>query len=62
MTICLVFISYNRLDYIKPAFASVLGYPREEFSLTTWENSLFSARYIDLENNLFYNDSGAHNG
>lgn len=39
MTICLVFISYNRLDYTKPAFASVLGEAREEFSLTIWDNA-----------------------
>ena len=39
MTIDLVFISYNRLDYTKLALASVLADPTEEFSLTIWDNA-----------------------
>lgn len=38
MTIDLIFISYNRLDYTKLALASVLADPTEEFSLTIWDN------------------------
>jgi GT2 family glycosyltransferase len=38
MTIHLVFITYNRLDYTKLALASVLADPAEEFSLTIWDN------------------------
>ncbi len=39
MTIDLVFITYNRLDYTKLALASVLADPTEEFSLTIWDNA-----------------------
>ena len=39
MTIHLVFITYNRLDYTKLALASVLAEPTEEFSLTIWDNA-----------------------
>jgi len=38
MTIDLVFITYNRLEYSKLALASVLADPTEEFSLTIWDN------------------------
>lgn len=38
MTIDLVFITYNRLEYTKLALASVLADPTEEFSLTLWDN------------------------
>ena len=39
MTIDLIFITYNRLDYTKLALASVLADPSEEFSLTIWDNA-----------------------
>jgi glycosyltransferase involved in cell wall biosynthesis len=39
MTIDLVFITYNRLEYTKLALASVLADPTEEFSLTIWDNA-----------------------
>lgn len=39
MTIDLVFITYNRLEYTKLALASVLAEPTEEFSLTIWDNA-----------------------
>jgi len=38
MTIDLLFITYNRLEYTKLALASVLADPEEEFSLTIWDN------------------------
>ena len=38
MTIDLIFISYNRLEYTKLSLASVLAEPKEEFSLTIWDN------------------------
>lgn len=38
MTIDLIFISYNRLEYTKLALESVLSDPTEEFSLTIWDN------------------------
>lgn len=39
LTIDLLFITYNRLHYTKPALASVLADPSEEFSLTIWDNA-----------------------
>ena len=39
MTIDLVFITYQRLEYTKLALASVLADPTEEFSLTIWDNA-----------------------
>jgi len=39
MTIDLVFITYNRLEYTKLSLASVLADPTEEFSLTIWDNA-----------------------
>ena len=39
MTIDLVFITFNRLDYTKLALPSVLAEPTEEFSLTIWDNA-----------------------
>lgn len=39
MTIDLIFIAYNRLEYTKLALASVLADPTEEFSLTIWDNA-----------------------
>lgn len=38
MTIDLIFIAYNRLDYTKLALTSLLSDPTEEFSLTLWDN------------------------
>jgi glycosyltransferase involved in cell wall biosynthesis len=39
MTIELVFITYQRLEYTKLALASVLADPTEEFALTIWDNA-----------------------
>jgi len=39
MTIDLVFVTHNRLEYTKLALASVLADPSEEFSLTIWDNA-----------------------
>lgn len=39
MTIDLVFITYNRLEYTKLALASVLAGSTDEFSLTIWDNN-----------------------
>jgi hypothetical protein len=38
MTIDLLFLAYNRLDYTKLALSSLLADPTEEFSLTIWDN------------------------
>lgn len=46
MTIDLVFITYNRLDYTKLALASVLADPREDFSLTIWDNASTDGRSL----------------
>ena len=39
MTIDLVFITYDRLEYTKLSLASVLADPSEQFSLTIWDNA-----------------------
>ncbi|UCG57797.1 MAG: glycosyltransferase [Phycisphaerales bacterium] len=39
MTVDLIFISYNRLEYTKLALASVLADPTEQFNLTIWDNA-----------------------
>lgn len=39
MTIDLIFLTYNRLEYTKLALASLLADPTEEFSLTIWDNN-----------------------
>ena len=39
MTIDLVFVTYQRLEYTKLALSSVLADPTEEFSLTIWDNA-----------------------
>jgi len=39
MSIDLVFITYNRLEYTKLSLASVLADPTEEFTLTIWDNA-----------------------
>lgn len=39
MSIDLVFICFNRLDYTKKALASILSDPTEEFRLTIWDNA-----------------------
>lgn len=39
MTIDLIFLTYNRIDYTKLALASLLADPTEEFSLTIWDNA-----------------------
>lgn len=38
MTIDLIFLAYNRLDYTKIALPLLLADPTEEFSLTIWDN------------------------
>jgi GT2 family glycosyltransferase len=38
MTIDLIFLAYNRLDYTKIALSSLLADPTEEFSLIIWDN------------------------
>jgi len=55
MTIHLVFITYNRLDYTKLALASVLAEPTEEFSLTIWDNASTDGTVEYLRNEV--NDS-----
>ncbi len=51
MTIDLVFITYNRLDYTKLALSSVLADPNKEFSLTIWDNASTdgTAEYLKSE-------------
>ena len=38
MTVDLIFITYNRLQYTKLALTSVLADPEEQFNLTIWDN------------------------
>ena len=52
MTIDLVFITYNRLEYTKLALASVLADPMEEFSLTIWDNASTDGTVEYLKNEM----------
>lgn len=52
MTIDLVFITYNRLEYTKLALASVLADPEEEFSLTIWDNASTDGTVEYLKNDV----------
>lgn len=52
MTIDLVFIMYNRLEYTKLALASVLSDPTEEFSLTIWDNASTDGTVEYLKNEV----------
>jgi glycosyltransferase involved in cell wall biosynthesis len=47
----LAFITHNRLEYTKLALASVLADPKEEFSLTIWDNASSdgTAEYLKAE-------------
>jgi GT2 family glycosyltransferase len=38
MTLALVFMTYNRLDYTRLSLTRLLADPSEEFSLTIWDN------------------------
>lgn len=51
MTIDLVFITFNRLEYTKLALASVLANPKENFSLTIWDNASTDGTVEYLKNN-----------
>jgi glycosyltransferase involved in cell wall biosynthesis len=51
MTIDLVFITFNRLEYTKLALASVLADPKENFSLTIWDNASTDGTVEYLKNN-----------
>lgn len=53
MSIDLVFITYNRLEYTKMALASVLADSDEDFSLTIWDNASTdgTAEYLKSEVN-----------
>ncbi len=52
MTIDLVFITYNRLEYTKLALASLLADPAEEFSLTIWDNASTDGTVEYLKNEV----------
>ncbi len=52
MTIELVFITYERLEYTKLALASVLADPTEEFSLTIWDNASTDGTVEYLKNEV----------
>lgn len=52
MTIDLVFITYNRVEYTKLALASVLADPTEEFSLTIWDNGSTDGTVEYLKNEM----------
>jgi GT2 family glycosyltransferase len=52
MTIDLVFITYNRLEYTKLALASVLADHSEEFSLTIWDNASSDGTVEYLKNEV----------
>jgi len=52
MTIDLVFITFNRLEYTKLALASVLADPQENFSLTIWDNASTDGTVEYLKNHV----------
>lgn len=52
MTIDLVFITYNRLEYTKLALVSVLADPNEEFRLTIWDNGSTDGTVEYLKNEV----------
>jgi glycosyltransferase involved in cell wall biosynthesis len=52
MTIDLIFITYNRLEYTKLSLASVLADPTEEFSLTIWDNASTDGTVEYLKNEV----------
>ena len=52
MTIDLVLITFNRLEYTKLALGSVLSDPREEFSLTIWDNGSTDGTVEYLKNEV----------
>lgn len=52
MTVDLVFITYNRLYYTKLALASILADPKEEFSLTIWDNASTDGSVKYLKHNV----------
>lgn len=52
MTIDLVFVTYNRLEYTKLALASVLADPTEQFNLTIWDNASADGTVDYLKNEV----------
>jgi glycosyltransferase involved in cell wall biosynthesis len=52
MTIDLVLIAYNRLDYTKQALVSILADPKEEFFLTIWDNASTDGTVEYLKNEV----------
>lgn len=52
MTIDLIFITYNRLEYTKGALASVLADSTEKFSLTIWDNGSTDGTIEYLKNEV----------
>jgi len=52
MTVDLIFITYNRLEYTKLALASLLADPTEEFSLTIWDNASTDGTVEYLKNEM----------
>jgi GT2 family glycosyltransferase len=52
MTIDLVFITYNRLEYTKLSLASVLADPTEKFRLTIWDNASTDGTVEYLKNEV----------
>jgi glycosyltransferase involved in cell wall biosynthesis len=52
MTIDLIFITHNRLEYTKLSLASVLADETEEFSLTIWDNASTDATVDYLKNQV----------
>ena len=52
MTIDLVFITYNRIEYTKLALNSVLADPTEKFSLTIWDNASTDGTVEYLKNEV----------
>jgi glycosyltransferase involved in cell wall biosynthesis len=52
MTIDLVFITYQRLEYTRLALASVLADPTEKFSLTIWDNASTDGTVDYLKNEV----------
>jgi glycosyltransferase involved in cell wall biosynthesis len=52
MTIDLIFLTHNRLDYTRLSLASILADPSEEFSLTIWDNASTDGTVEYLKNEV----------
>jgi len=52
MSIDLIFITHNRLEYTELSLASILADPSEEFTLTIWDNASTDGTVEYLKNEV----------